>query len=91
VLFNDRLVLIAIGNEAAEDHGGSATGQPYARTPSSVQGTFMPVENKQVMHVYEMHHVMAHLPKETLNIAEIIASVDFRKLLWEFPGRIFSK
>ena len=28
--------------------------------------TFVPVENEQAMHVYEMHHVMAHLAIERL-------------------------
>jgi len=26
---------------------------------------FTPVKNEQVMHVYKMHHVMAHLPVES--------------------------
>jgi len=39
---------------------------PVVALPSdSFIGTghiFVPVENEQVMHVYEMHHVMAHFP-----------------------------
>ena len=38
----------------------------------------VPVKKKQVMHVYEMHHVMAHLPLERWHQKEIHKSAHFR-------------
>jgi len=52
----------------------------------------VPVENEQVMHLYEMHHVMAHMPFQLFYQEKKFKSKDSRKLsaLWK-PRRVGSK
>ena len=70
---------------------GRASRPPSVRSPSSEQGTFIvPVENEQVMHVYEMHHVMAHLPGISWYTCHRYIVACFRKLFTHSSLR-FSK
>ena len=62
--------------------GRSADDNPSRWNPAELHGPLLsdllhryrthlvPVENEQVLHVYEMHHVMAHLPIELLHFQE---------------------
>ena len=60
-----------ISGRSADDNPAGGTRQsfaaPFCPIPPSVQGTFVPVKNEQVMHIYKMHHVMAHLTTESGN------------------------
>ena len=56
---------------SADDNPAGGTQPSFADPfcPTSFVGTghiVVPVENEQAMHVYEMHHVMAHLPPQLL-------------------------
>jgi hypothetical protein len=41
----------------------------------------VPVENEQVMHLYEMHHVMAHLPNKREHVDRIGQAVIYAILI----------
>ena len=63
-------------DRSADDNPAVGTRQSFADPfcPISSIGTghtIMPVENEQVMHVYEMHHVMAHLPSESRHLFKL--------------------
>ena len=43
---------------------------PSVRSPHRYRAQYVPVENEQAMHyLYKMHHVMAHLPHESVTTA----------------------
>ena len=63
-----------ISVRSADDNpaGGTRPNFTDPFRPTSFVGAghiVVPVENEQAMHVYEMHHVMAHLPTERDNAA----------------------
>ena len=63
---------------------GRASRTPSVRSPPSVQGTsFVPVKTEPLMHLSEMHHVMAH----TENVHSGAGRRRFRALHQNLSGR----
>ena len=71
--------------------GRSAYDNPSRWNPAELRGPLLsdplhryrahpvPVENEQVMHVYEMHHVMAHLPFEIFTASGELPVADYKE------------
>ena len=64
-----RCILVRSVNDNPADGTRPSFAAPFC--PTSLVGAghiIVPVENEQAMHVCEMHHVMAHFPRETVTL-----------------------